>query len=136
MQSSGGMTRRGFSLVEIIVAMTILTVVMILLATMSLSIGRRGRLNDLNAKRNFALSQQANRISVMPFAEVAALTSGTTQLLLGDFTFNLRLTVAATGTNRYTIKIVIAPVTTEFLADSVTIDRTRPASGTPLCTTC
>jgi prepilin-type N-terminal cleavage/methylation domain-containing protein len=130
------MTRGGFSLVEIIIAMAMLTIVMILLASMSLSVGRRATLNDLNTKRNLALSQQANRISVMPFAEVAALSSGTTQLLLGGFSFNRRLTVTQSATNRYTIRIVIAPITTEFRADSVTIDRTRPASGTPLCTTC
>lgn len=133
--SSDHMNRGGFSLVEIIIAMAMLTIVMILLASMSLSVGRRATQNDLNTKRNLALSQQANRISVMPFTEVAALSSGTTQMLLGNFSFNRRLTVTA-GTNRYTITVVIAPIATEFRADSVTIARTRPASGTPLCTTC
>lgn len=130
------MKRRGFSLVEIIIAMAMLTIVMIMLASMSLSVGRRAAQNDLNTKRNLVLSQQANRISVMPFAEVAVLTSGTTQLLVGNFSFNRRLTVTPTGANRYTIRVLIAPITTEFRPDSVTIDRTRPALGTPLCTTC
>ena len=116
--------------------MALLTVVMIMLATMSLAVGRRGRLNDLTTKRNLALAQQAGRIEAMPFTDVALLSSGTTQILLGDFTFNRRLTVTATGSTRYTIKIVVAPLAAEFRADSVTIDRTRPASGTPLCTTC
>lgn len=126
----------GFSLVEVIIAMSLLTIVLMLLSTLALSSGRRARLNDLTTKRNFALAQQAGRIEVMPFADVTQLTSGTVQMLVGDFTFNRRLVVTPSGTSRYTIRIVVEPLAGEFRADSVTIDRTRPASGTPLCTTC
>jgi prepilin-type N-terminal cleavage/methylation domain-containing protein len=126
----------GFSLVEVIIAMALLTIVMVLLATMALAVGRRARLNDFTTKRNLALAQQAGRIDVMPFVDLAALTTGTTLMLVGDFSFNRRLTVNKLSVNRYNIKVVIAPVAGEFRADSVTIDRTRPASGTPLCTTC
>ena len=135
--SSAKATRAaGFSLVEVIIAMALLTIVMVMLATMALSVGRRARLNDLTTKRNLALAQQAGRLDVMPFADLAALTSGTTLMLVGDFSFNRRLNVIKLSANRYNIKVVIAPVAGEFRADSVTIDRTRPASGTPLCTTC
>ena len=128
--------RSGFSLVEIIVAMTIFGIAMVLLGSLSLTASKRGRLNEYTTKRNLALIQQAGRIEALPFSEVAKLTSGTTLMLVGDFTFNRRLAITQPATNRYTIKIVIQPVGTEFRADSVTIDRTRPASGTPLCTTC
>jgi prepilin-type N-terminal cleavage/methylation domain-containing protein len=127
--------RPGFSLIEVIVAMTLLTVVMIILANMSLAVGRRGRLNDLITKRNAALAQEAGRIGAMPFASVEALSNGTTNLLVGDFSFKRRLVVSHT-TNRSRITVVIEPVAGEFRADSVTFDRTRPATGTPLCTTC
>jgi prepilin-type N-terminal cleavage/methylation domain-containing protein len=126
----------GFSLVEVVVAMALLAVVMILLASMSLAVSRRGYANGLTTKRNLALAQQAGRISAMPFTDVSALTTGTTAMLIGDFSFNRRLTVTAVGGWRYTIKVVIAPVASEFKPDSITIDRTRPPSGTPLCTIC
>jgi prepilin-type N-terminal cleavage/methylation domain-containing protein len=135
-RASGSGRADGFSLVEVIVAMSLLAIVMILLASMSLAVGRRGYANDLTTKRNLALAQQAGRISAMPFANVALLTSGTTSMLIGDFSFNRRLTVTAPSANRYTIKVVILPIASEFRADSITIDRTRPASGTPLCTSC
>lgn len=128
--------RRGFSLVEVIVAMALLAVVMTLLATLAIAVGRRGRVNELTTKRNLALSQQASRFHVMPLASVAELTSGTTQMLIGDFTFNRRLAVATPASGRYTITVVIEPVTDEFRPDSVTIDRTRMATGSPLCTSC
>jgi hypothetical protein len=116
--------------------MSLLTIVLMLLSTLALSSGRRARLNDLTTKRNFALAQQAGRIEVMPFADVTLLTSGTVQMLVGDFTFNRRLVVTPSGSTRYTIRIVVEPLAGEFRADSVSIDRTRPASGSPLCTTC
>jgi prepilin-type N-terminal cleavage/methylation domain-containing protein len=134
--SAGPFRVDGFSLVEVIIAMSLLTIVLMLLSTLALSSGRRARLNDLTTKRNFALAQQAGRIEVMPFADVTLLTSGTVQMLVGDFTFNRRLVVTPSGSTRYTVRIVVEPLAGEFRADSVTIDRTRPASGSPLCTTC
>jgi prepilin-type N-terminal cleavage/methylation domain-containing protein len=131
-----GPVRRGFSLVELVVAMALFGIVMVLLGSLSLTVTRRGRTNELTTKRNLALAQQAARIDAMPFKDVGSLSSGTTQMLVGDFTFNRRLAVSSPASNRYTIKIVVAPVTNEFRPDSVTIDKTRPASGMPLCTTC
>lgn len=128
--------RTGFSLIEIIISMSLLATVMMVLATLAIAISRRGRVNELTTKRNLALAQQAGRIQVLPFSDVAKLSSGTTQMLIGDFTFNRRLTVASPATNRYTITVVIAPIAGEFKPDSVTIERTRSASGSPLCTSC
>ena len=128
--------RAGFTLIEALMSLTILATVMIMLSQLSLTVGRRAYVNDLTTKRNLALSQQADRLYSLSFEQVAALTSGTTQMLIGDFTFNRRLTVTATTASRYTVKIVIAPIAKEFTPDSVTVSRTRPAAGTPLCTTC
>jgi hypothetical protein len=116
--------------------MALFGIVMVMLGSLSLTVTKRVRVNELTTKRNLALAQQAGRIDAMPFKDVATVTSGTTQMLIGDFTFNRTLTVSAPASNRYTIKIVIRPITNEFRADSVTIDKTRPASGMPLCTTC
>lgn len=128
--------RRGFTLVEALVSLTIIASVMIMLSQLSLIVGKRAYRNDLTTKRNLALSQQTDRLYALTFDQVAALSSGTTQMLIGDFNFNRRLTVTATTTSRYTIKLVIAPIAAEFTPDSVTVTRTRPAAGTPLCTTC
>ncbi len=129
-------SRDGFTLIEVIMAMTIAATAMIMLATLATSTGRRGYTNDMATKRNFALAQQASRIQVMPFDLVAQLTSGTTQMLVGEFAFNRRLAVTQFSTSRYSIKVVISPIAGEFRPDSVTVDRTKPTAGSPLCTTC
>jgi prepilin-type N-terminal cleavage/methylation domain-containing protein len=133
---SRGRGRGGFTLIEVIMAMTIIATAMIMLATLATSTGRRGYQNGMITKRNYALAQQVARIQVMPFDLVAQLTSGTTQLLVGDFAFNRRLAVTPLSTSRYSIKVVIQPIAGEFRPDSMTIDRTRPTAGSPLCTTC
>lgn len=128
--------RGGFSLVEVIVAMALLAIAMTLLATLAITVGKRGRTNELNTKRNLVLSQQLSRFQVMSVGDIAELESGTTQMLVGDFTFNRRLTITSPSSGRYTITIVILPIAEEFRADSVSIERTRMASGSPLCTIC
>jgi prepilin-type N-terminal cleavage/methylation domain-containing protein len=129
-------SRAGFTLIEVIMAMSIIATAMIMLATLATSTGRRGYQNDRVTKRNFALAQQAARIQVMPFELVTQLTSGTTQMLLGDFSFNRRLAVTQLSASRYSIKVVIQPLASEFRPDSITVDRTRPTANSPLCTTC
>lgn len=128
--------RAGFTLVEVIISTTLLAVVMIMVATLATSVGRRGRLNELTTKRNLALAQEAGRIQAMTWNDVLLLSSGTTQMLVGDFTFNRRFVVTDMGSSRRSIRIIIEPVAGEFRPDSVTFDRTRPASGSPMCTTC
>jgi hypothetical protein len=122
--------------VEVIVAMALIAIAMTLLATLAITVGRRGRTNELVTKRNLALAQQVSRFQVMSVENIATLTSGTSQMLIGDFMFNRRLAITAPAAGRYNIKVVIEPVGGEFSADSVTIDRTRMASGSPLCTNC
>lgn len=128
--------RTGFSLIEVIISLTLLAVAMMLLSRLSYLVSQRGRLNDLTAKRNAALAQEAGRFGVMTFAQIAAQSSGNTLMLVGDFTYTRKVTITANTANRYTIKIVVAPQASEFRPDSVTFNRTLPALGSPLCVTC
>jgi prepilin-type N-terminal cleavage/methylation domain-containing protein len=128
--------RAGFSLVEVIMALTMLAVAMMLLARLSYLVSQNGYKSGLVAKRNAALAQEAARLGVMTFTQIAAQSTAPTLVLAEDFTYNRRLTITKTTANRYTIKVVVAPQASEFKADSVTFNRTRPASGSPLCTAC
>jgi prepilin-type N-terminal cleavage/methylation domain-containing protein len=128
--------RAGFSLVEVIISLTILAVSMMMLARLSWLVSQRGRTNDLVSKRNAALVQEAGRFGVMGFTDIAKQSSGSTLMLVGDFTYTRTLTITATTVNRYTIKVVVAPQATEFRPDSVTVTRSRSGTGTPLCTSC
>jgi prepilin-type N-terminal cleavage/methylation domain-containing protein len=129
-------TRKGFSLIEVMVAMTLLSIVMMSLAKIGVSVATRGRTNELVAKRNAALQLEANKIGTVPYDSLATWPTTTKSFTLGDFTYSRRLTITSTSSTRYTIKVVVVPATNTKRVDSVMFDRTRPPSGSPLCVGC
>jgi prepilin-type N-terminal cleavage/methylation domain-containing protein len=128
--------RKGFSLIEIIVAMTLLAIVLMSLAKMSIMVGLRGRGNDLFAKRTAVLQLESNKLGAVPYSTLSTWPTTTATLTLGDFTYKRRMAIANTGSNRYSIKIIVIPMSDTTKKDSVTLDRTKPATNTPLCTGC
>jgi prepilin-type N-terminal cleavage/methylation domain-containing protein len=128
--------RKGFSLIEVIIAMTLLAIVLMSLAKMSLMVAVRGRGNDLVAKRTAVLQLEGNKLGALPYATLSTWPTSAQTLTLGDFTYKRRMAIANTGTNRYSIKILITPMNDTTKKDSLTLDRTKPATSTPLCTGC
>lgn len=131
--------KAGFSLVEVLVAMTMLSLILMSLARVTFQMAAASRTNDISAKRNAALIEEANKFSAMPYASLAS--SSATTLTYGDFKFQRTVTVTArTGyATQSTVKILIVPyinnVLTTAKRDSVILYRTNPP-GSPLCTTC
>jgi prepilin-type N-terminal cleavage/methylation domain-containing protein len=128
--------RKGFSLIEVMVAMTLLAIVLMSLAKMSLMVSMRGRGNDLFAKRTAVLQLESNKLGAVPYATLSTWPTTTKTLTLGDFTYKRRMAIANTSSSRYTIKIIVIPMSDTTKKDSVTLDRTLPATRTPLCTGC
>ena len=128
--------RKGFSLIEVIVAMTLLAIVLMSLARMSLEVAVRGRGTDLFAKRTAVLQLESNKLGAVPYSTLSTWSTTTKTLTLGDFTYKRRMAIANTGSNRYSIKIIVIPMSDTTKKDSVTLDRTLPATRTPLCTGC
>jgi prepilin-type N-terminal cleavage/methylation domain-containing protein len=132
------MTRRrqGFSLIEVMVALTMLAIVMMSLAKIGVSIATRGRTNDLVAKRNAVLQSEANKLGDLPFDSLSKFDATTKSFTRSGFNYSRRLTLTAASSSRYTVKIVVIPTNTSARKDSVMFDRSRPPSGTPLCVGC
>jgi prepilin-type N-terminal cleavage/methylation domain-containing protein len=128
--------RAGFSLIEVIVAFSLLAIIMSSLARLTTLVTQRSRGNDIVSKRTFALQHEANRLGALTFAQLATESTGSTLMLLGDFQFTRTLTITAVGTTRYTIKVVVSPSDYPSRTDSLVFDRTKPATGTVLCTSC
>ena len=128
--------RAGFSLLEVMVAMTMLSIILMSLAKISTAISVRSRSNDLVAKRSAILTLEANKFGAMPFDSLRAFSTTSVTRTLGGFAYTRTLTVTNTGSTLSTVKIVITPTLSTTLKDSVTFDRTKPATSTPLCTNC
>jgi len=129
-------TRKGFSLIEVMIAMTLLAIVLMSLAKMSIMVGLRGRGNDLVAKRTAVLQLEANKLGAIPYSSLSTWSTSPVTLMLGDFAYTRRMAIANTGTNRYSIKLIVMPSSDTTRKDSVTLDRTKPATNTPLCIGC
>lgn len=127
--------RRGFSLIEILVAMTLLSIVLMSLARITFTVASRGRTNDIVAKRNAVLVQEANKFNAMSFANLAGFTATNVTLTSGDFKYNRAVTITYNTSTRATIKIVITPSLDATKKDSVFVHRVNPP-GSPLCVGC
>jgi len=128
--------RRGFSLIEVMVAMTLLSIVMMSLAKISVSVATRARMNDLVAKRNAALQLESNKFVTVPFDSLRNWPTTTKTFTRGNFAYTRRLTITQVTAMRYTVKVVVTPTTNSSKKDSVIIDRTKPPTGSPLCAGC
>jgi prepilin-type N-terminal cleavage/methylation domain-containing protein len=128
-------SRDGFSLTEVIMAMTLLSVILLSLAKMSFTLSQRSRGNDLLAKRNAVLTQEANKFGAMPYATLVGFSEADKVVTAGDFTYTRKLDISPVGLNGQKIKIVVIPSLNTARKDSVIFQRTNP-TGSPLCTGC
>jgi hypothetical protein len=72
----------------------------------------------------------------MPFDSLRVFSTASVTRTLGGFAFTRTLTRTNVNSTRTTVKIVITPTSSTSLKDSVTFDRTKPSTSTPLCTSC
>jgi prepilin-type N-terminal cleavage/methylation domain-containing protein len=127
--------RHGFSLIEVVVAMTILAIVLLSLARLSVVVSQRGRANDILAKRTAVLQGELNKFGAMSFATLSAFSTAPQTVTAGNYTYTRRLAINAVGSKRVTVTIVVVPAQDTLKKDSVTFDRSRSGSS-PLCTGC
>jgi Tfp pilus assembly protein PilV len=126
--------RGGFTLAEVVVAMTFLSIVLLSMARMSMVVSKKGRTNGISAKRTFVMIEEANKFGAMPYDTLAAFSLTNVTKTAGDFTYTRRL-ARTTTSNRITFKIAIVPSADTTMVDSVWVNRSKPAQS-PLCTGC
>lgn len=127
--------RHGFSLIEVMVAMTIFSLVMVSFGKAIAGLALRGRNGDLAAKRNASLQLEANKFGAVPFSLLAAWPTANKTITRGTFTYTRQLTITQVSTTQYSIKIVVTPSLDATKKDSVMLDRTKPPSSA-LCANC
>jgi Tfp pilus assembly protein PilV len=129
---------RGISVIEIMIALTVLGVVMMSLGKLSVMVSMRGRTNELVASRTFAMQQQSNKFSSMPIDSVRTFPTVAQTLTSGSFSYIRRLAITqpVAGVSRYVVKIVIVPLSDTTKKDSLMIDRALPPGNTVLCGGC
>jgi len=134
-------SRKGLSLIEVMVAVMILSIMMAFVGHISSSVAQANRRSEVIAKRTFAMQQQSNIIGAMPYSSITAtLLPASKTMSLGDFTYLRRVTLATTGTSSAglstAITITIVPQTgipsDTLLKESLSMIRSAPNCGTVL----
>ena len=128
--------RKGFVLVEIIVAMVLLAVAVSSLAALVYSVSHSGIKTSGDAYRNGVLMQEVNRLEGIPYDSIANGTS-TVTVTGGQYPHVRTVTVTELQANVIkSVKVVIVPSNKQFKADSVDFIRTKARTSRVLCTDC
>lgn len=126
--------RAGISLLEIVVAMTLLATVLGALSAVSTVNASRGRMVDLVAGRTFALTQQANRFSVLPYDSIPSYAPRTDTVILGRFKYLRRVSYIQgnTGGEYKTVRVLLLPLSDTTRQDSMVFVRAKTYARSPL----
>jgi prepilin-type N-terminal cleavage/methylation domain-containing protein len=130
--------RRGVSLIEILVAMTLLVTVLGALSVLTTRTVKRSRDLDRNSARTFVLMQQANRFSALPYDSIPSYAPRLDTIVTGRYKYERRLTYVqgTTGSEYRTLKVMLKPVDDTVRAnqkpDSLYFQRAKTYSKTPL----
>jgi prepilin-type N-terminal cleavage/methylation domain-containing protein len=133
--AQGLRARRGFTLIEVLVALILLGVTLSSVAWLSVLVSSRGRRTDLAAQRAAALQQQVSWLGGIPFTRIDSVATGTSSVTAGSFSYTRKIRITSPATNRRTITIVITPTADQTMKDSVMFDRGNPPTN-PLCVGC
>ena len=128
--------RRGISLTEVLVAMTLLAFVIGSLGLLAARNAARARALDANSARTFVLTQQSNRFSVLPYDSIPSYAPKLDTVVAGRFKYLRRVTYTAgtTGSEYRTVKVLILPLADTTKRDSLLFQRAKTYAKSPLFT--
>jgi prepilin-type N-terminal cleavage/methylation domain-containing protein len=125
---------RGFTLVEVLVSMSVLSLGMVALGTLLMRSARQARVASSAMYQTAALSAEVGRLDAMPFS---LLVAGTTCVATTaqPFPHTRCSTITDVTTKIKTVKVKVTPTgNTTLTADSTMIERTVSNTGAPLNT--
>jgi Tfp pilus assembly protein PilV len=123
--------REGVSLVEILVAMTLVSAILIPVAGLT-ALGANMSVKNAGASyRQGVLAQEANRLSTLPFASLPGAV-GCTTVATGAFPHTRCVTVTNVSATLRRVQVVVTPAQPGVRPDTVRFERANPPTGNPL----
>ncbi len=127
--------RRGISLVEILVALTLLVVVLGALSVLTTRTVKRSRDLDMASARTFVLMQQSNRFSSLPYDSIPVYAPPRVDTIVaGRFSYQrtLRYIQGTTGAEYRTVIVKLVPLNDPTHPDSLVFQRAKTYARSPL----
>jgi prepilin-type N-terminal cleavage/methylation domain-containing protein len=123
---------RGFTLAEVLISMTVLSLGIVMLGPLLLRSARQARTSSETINRTAALSEEVGRLGAMPFDVLAA---GTTcvSVTTNPFPHTRCSTITVVSAKIKQVKVKVTPSGSSYLtADSTMFERAVSSTGTPL----
>lgn len=127
--------RKGFVLVEVIVAMVLLAVAISSLAGLVWSVSNSGIRTTGDAYKNGVLMHEVNRLIGLPYDSVRTGTQSFSVTSL-PYKHTRVVTVVEPALNVKRVKVVITPGNPKYKPDSIAFTRTKARTSKVLCVTC
>lgn len=134
-------SRRGVSLVEVMVAVSLLTIGLLALARVAPLVTRQGRANDVRMQRAYVVQQQGDRLMALPYDSLVRIPSTTVRLTIGKYRFDRTIAqLDSFGMKKITLTIKPIPPagttdTMPWKAERLVVWRAIQKNS-PLCTGC
>lgn len=127
---------KGFSVVEVLVAMVLLAIAVSSLAALTYSVSQSGMIATGNAYRNGILMQEVNRLEGIPYDSIPTGTT-TVSVTAAPYPHTRVVTVTEPSVNVLkNVKVVITPANPKLKPDTATFIRTKARTTHVLCTDC
>lgn len=131
--AAGGRTlepRDGFTLVEVVVAMVLLSAVLVMLAGMTFATARQSVNLQFAGARQALMLQEINRLSALRIADLDT-QGGCRAVSSGAEDFTACITVTSVGTRTRDVRVVLTSTQAGVSPDTVTFTRTEPSTTNP-----
>ncbi|MEO7822994.1 MAG: prepilin-type N-terminal cleavage/methylation domain-containing protein [Gemmatimonadaceae bacterium] len=127
--------RKGFSLIEVIVAMVLLAIAVSSLAKMMYSVSQSSMKVTGSAYRNGVLMHEVNRLIALPYDSLAvgSLSYSATS---GAYPHTRVVTITEPVAKLKAVKVVVTPSNPLYKPDTLQFTRTNAKTSKVLCTIC
>lgn len=121
--------RRGISLIEVMVAVTLLGLMATVHTVVTMRYALRNRVAAVGVDRAAAISTAVDLFSTMPYASIASNTGCATITSQAAYPHQRCVTIANPTQAITRVQIIIVPTNTAFRRDTVRVDRSLPPAG-------
>lgn len=120
--------RSGFTLVEIVMAMMILSIILVSLAGLSFRTARQAMDNVGLDQRQATLMQEVNRLASVPHTSLSSQV-GCRSVTTGTFPYERCVSTSTVTANVTRVTIVVTPARAQWAPDTVFVDRSSPPAS-------
>jgi prepilin-type N-terminal cleavage/methylation domain-containing protein len=121
--------RRGISLIEVMVAVSLLGMMATVHTVVTMRYAVRNRAAAIGVNRAAAISTAVDLFSTMPYSAIGTNTGCVTISEPAAYPHQRCVTTTAPTNNITRIRIIIRPTNTAFRPDTVRVDRSLPPVG-------